>query len=95
MRLAINNKLHPAQKQFEQYLLRTNRVIVKLLSQHLAGSSHPMKKVILESTGDITVLILSVHAQRGLRYLVCKCVRVHVRLSVTTFSATTCNETKK
>ena len=35
------------------------------------------------------LLTLGAHAQRGFRYLVCKCVSQSVILSVTTFSATT------
>ena len=38
---------------------------------------------------------LGAHAQRGVQYLVCKSVRLSVRLSVTTFSATTRNKAAK
>ena len=41
------------------------------------------------------LLTLGTHAQRGLQYLVCKSVCLSVRLSVTTFSATTRNKAAK
>ena len=49
--------------------------------------------VILQS--DILTLGAHAHAQRGLQYLVCHYVHVHVYvcLSVTTFSAAMCNQT--
>ena len=41
------------------------------------------------------LLILGVHVQQGLQYLVCKSVSVFVCLSVTTFSASTLNKGRK
>ena len=36
--------------------------------------------------------IINLHVQQGIRYLVCKCVCSCDSLSITIFSATTCNE---
>ena len=45
-----------------------------------------------EGFGRMISSNLGMHAQRGLLYLVCKCVCVHVRLSVTTFYTASCNK---